>query len=225
MTTEKTVIDITMTSDFICPWCRIGEKRLENALATLSDDIKVNLRWQAFELNPHMQKDGMDRKIYRSMKFGSWERSQSLDAGTIEAGTPDGVTFNYDIIERTPNTFAAHKLTHWAGLQCKQSDVAHRLLRAYFAEGRDIGDDDVLADIAGEAGLSREDTRAYLVDEATDAETRDLLNLTARSGVRGVPQFDIEGVIVGGAQPAGVLAEVIHSVAQRKSTPARATGQ
>jgi len=217
MSTEKTVVDITVTSDFICPWCRIGEKRLENAIATLPAGVEVNLRWQPFELNPQMQKEGMNRKIYRSMKFGSWERSQSLDAGTVEAGKPDGVEFDYDIIERTPNTFVAHKLTHWADLQGKQEDIAHRVLKAYFAEGRDIGDQTVLAAIAGEAGLNASDALDYLTDDKTDDETRELLNATARSGVRGVPQFDIEGVIIGGAQSAEVLSDAIHQAASRKA--------
>ncbi|MBO9436899.1 DsbA family oxidoreductase [Ruegeria sp. R13_0] len=224
MTTEKTVVEIRLTSDFICPWCRIGEKRLENALALLPADIDVNIHWQPFELNPHMQKEGMNREIYRSMKFGSSERSQSLDAGTVEAGKPDGVEFNYDSIERTPNTFAAHKLTHWADKQGRQADIAHRVLRAYFAEGRDIGDQGVLAEIAAEAGLNGEDAWTYLADATTDADTRDLLERTARSGVQGVPQFDIEGQIIGGAQSAEVLFEAIQSAAKEKAAVDVAAG-
>lgn len=217
MTTEKTVVDIRLTSDFICPWCRIGEKRLENALAMLPEDIDVNIHWQPFELNPHMQKEGMNRKIYRSMKFGSWERSQSLDAGTVEVGKHDGVEFNYESIERTPNTFAAHKLTHWADAQGRQADIAHRILKAYFAEGRDIGDHIVLSEIAGEAGLNVNEALNHLSDQTTDAETAELLERIARSGVQGVPQFDIEGQIIGGAQPADVLFEAILSAAKAKA--------
>lgn len=217
MTADITVVDITMTSDFICPWCRIGEKRLENAIAMLPDNVHVNLRWKPFELNPQMQKDGMNRKLYRSMKFGSWERSQTLDAGTMEAGKPDGVEFNYDIIERTPNTFAAHKLTHWADAHGKQAQVAHRILKAYFAEGRDIGDATVLATLAGEAGLNAQDALTYLRDAKTDAAVTDLLNQAARSGVQGVPQFDIEGTIIADAQSADILRNAIQSAATAQS--------
>lgn len=213
MCNDTTVVDITMTSDFICPWCHIGEKRLENAIAMLPQDVQVNLRWQPFELNPQMQKEGMNRKIYRSMKFGSWERSQSLDAGTVEAGKPDGVEFDYDIIERTPNTFTAHKLTHWADGHGKQGDVALRILKAYFTEGRDIGDRNVLGAIAGASGLNEDEALQYLADETTDTDVSTLLTATARSGVHGVPQFDIGGTIVGGAQPSEILLQTMLSVA------------
>ena len=218
MTQPKTVVKISIVSDFICPWCRIGEKRLENAIAQLPDNIEVELRWLPYELNPQMPKEGMNRDIYRAIKFGSWQKSQMLDAGTIEAGAPDGVKFDYDKIRFTPNTFSAHKLTYWADLQGKQSDVAHRILKAYFLDGRDIGDTTVLAKIAEEAGLDAEKAKQFLADVETDAIVEELLNQIVIAGVAGVPQFDIEGTIVRGAQSAETLADAILTAAKDKKT-------
>ncbi|MEO1078262.1 MAG: DsbA family oxidoreductase [Pseudomonadota bacterium] len=206
-------VRITMISDFICPWCRIGEKRLADAIEALPDDISVSLEMKPFELNPDMPQGGMDRHTYRSLKFGSWERSQQLDAGTVAAGAADGVTFNYDILERTPNTFAAHKLTHWAKQHGDAVDVARRILAAYFVEGRDIGSIDVLAKIAEEAGLDPYSARTYLIDPDADGELRESLREVRKRGVHSVPQFDVEGTIIHGAQSASELAEAISAAA------------
>lgn len=220
MENPTTNVTVTMVSDFICPWCRIGEKRLADAIASLPDDVSVSIRLRPFELNPDMLKEGMDRKIYRSRKFGSWARSQQLDAGTIAAGKADGVTFNYDIMERTPNTFMAHKLTHWAEKSGHETDVAHRILGAYFVEGRDIGDVEVLAAIASEAGLNGDAATTYLVDSSSDDEIRDVLRETVQNGVSAVPQFDVDGTIVRGAQSSEVLAEVIRTAAASRASSA-----
>jgi hypothetical protein len=104
-------IHIDVTSDFICPWCYIGEKRLTQAIASLPVGIDVQLHWLPFELNPDMPTEGMDRRACRSRKFGSWERSQAMDAQTVLSGKGDGATFAYDAITRTPNTFLAHRVS------------------------------------------------------------------------------------------------------------------
>src|SRR5215469_4054609 len=111
-------IPVTITSDFICPWCFIGERRLARAVAHLSEDLREEIRleisWRPFELNPNIPADGIDRRAYRVAKFGSWEYSQRLDAQVVEAGKKDGAVFNYDRISRTPNTRRAHRLVWWA---------------------------------------------------------------------------------------------------------------
>jgi predicted DsbA family dithiol-disulfide isomerase len=105
-----TKLSLEVFSDFICPWCYIGHRRLRLAREALGGELAVDVQWLPIELNPGMHVGGHDRREYRSAKFGSWEQSQRLDAGTVEAGAPDGVEFRYDLMTRTPNTMAAHQL-------------------------------------------------------------------------------------------------------------------
>src|SRR3982074_2774364 len=99
-------LEIQITQDFICPWCWIGEQKLKNALVAEEAASKVGLIFMRYELNPRLAKDGMDRKQYRSTKFGNWSRSQAMDAHVAEAGRAEGLSFNYDVVTRTPNTLA-----------------------------------------------------------------------------------------------------------------------
>ena len=198
-------VTVKMTSDFICPWCLIGERRLFQAIDALAGEVGVKVEWLPFELNPGMPKEGMDRKVYRSLKFGSWERSQALDAHTVAAGQTDGIAFDYDSIARTPNTFAAHQVSWLAAREGRQRAVVEGVLNGYFWQGRDIGDPKVLIDIAGEAGLDREAVRQVLDTEGVARAVRALEASSYSSGVQGVPHFDIEGTIVAGAQRVEVL--------------------
>lgn len=210
-------IIVKVTSDFICPWCQIGEKRLLNAIETLPDNITVEIEWLPFELNPEMPLQGIDRKTYRTMKFGSWEQAQARDAQTVAAGAEDGVRFDYDKIHITPNTFAAHRLAWLAGQEGKQPSVVLAILNAYFHEGRDIGNVDVLGEIARDAGLSPDGVKTFLEsDEGTDAVQA--LTRDARvQGIHGVPHFDIEGFGVSGAQSPELLRQVLVEAHARKA--------
>lgn len=210
-------ITMKMTSDFICPWCLIGESRLFRAIDALPVGVAVNVEWLPFELNPDMPKQGMDRKAYRSLKFGSWERSQALDAHTVAAGKADGVAFDYDGIAVTPNTFAAHRVSWLAARKGRQRAVVEGLLNGYFNQGRDIGDPEVLIDIAGEAGLDREEVRRFLDSEDGAGAVRALEASSRESGVRGVPHFDIEGTVVTGAQRAETLRRALLDAHARKA--------
>src|SRR5580704_15734594 len=122
------------------------------AKVTLAPDVKASVTWRPFELNPGMPKAGLDRRAYRSAKFGSWQRSQALDAQVAAAGRSDGLAFNHDKMERTPNTNDAHRLIWLAGQQGKHDAVVEGLFAAYFNEGRDVGDQAVLADVGASAG-------------------------------------------------------------------------
>ncbi|MEQ8825204.1 MAG: DsbA family oxidoreductase [Filomicrobium sp.] len=211
-------VQINVTSDFICPWCYIGHARLSKAIELLSEDVDVDVRWHPYELNPSMPPEGMERKVYRSLKFGSWARSQQLDAQTVLASENDDVTFNYDLIERTPNSFAAHRLSALAANQGKQSLAAHAILEAYFRDGRDIGDADVLREIASEVGIDAEAFNTWFAKEVTTAQVRSEITKATR-GVHGVPQFEIAGEVLGGAQPAEVLAQAIRRAAATLNAP------
>lgn len=211
------LIAIDVTSDFICPWCRIAEKHLTIAIAQLPKGVDVAVRWLPFELNPAMPVEGLDRKTYRTLKFGSWRRSQELDADTVVAGAADGVVFNYDRMNRTPNTFAAHRLAWLAANEDRQHLVVDGLFRGYFAQGRDIGDLDVLASIAHDAGIEHARARDFLLSHAGADEVRQLEALAHAQGVSGVPHFNIAGSVMTGAQSPNVLRRALLDDYQRAS--------
>ena len=193
-------IHITVTSDFICPWCFIGERRLAKAIEALPTDTNIELQWRPFELNPDMRSEGLNRKTYRSLKFGSWERSQLMDAQTVAAARGDDIAFNYEAIEKTPNTFLAHRLMRLAEHHELATEVARAVFSAYFEHGRDIGNVATLVDIATQNGLDRQQTEAFLAGEEGVEEVRAAERDVQGRGVRSVPLFDIGGEIISGAQ-------------------------
>jgi predicted DsbA family dithiol-disulfide isomerase len=196
---------IEIASDVICPWCYIGKRRLEKALAMLDGEVKPEIRWLPFQLNPEMPKAGIPRAEYRKAKFGSIERSRGLDARVAAEGEGEGITFAFDRMERTPNTVAAHELIDLAQKQAKGTAVVDALFRAYFEEARDIGAPAVLAEIAAGAGVSgwpqQADGRQVAVLE------EDVRNL----GISAVPTFILGRKLgVSGAQPPEALAQAIR---------------
>ena len=214
-------IQINVTSDFICPWCYIGEKRLIRAIESLPAGIDVQLQWLPFELNPVMPLKGMDRRTYRSRKFGSWERSQAMDAKTVLAGRGDGTTFDYEAIKRTPNSFLAHRVSWLAEREGQQRAFVEAALKGYFAQGRDIGSKDVLAEIAGEIGLDRKPVAAFLSSNEGAESVRALERAARERAVQGVPHFDIAGTVVIGAQRADVIRRaIIEATGRLASSPA-----
>src|SRR5271166_2097509 len=153
---------VVVISDVICPWCYIGKRRLEKAVAALEGVHEVRVRWLPFQLNPSMSKEGVSRRDYRTKKFGSWERSQELDDRLIVVGEIAGIPFAFDRIERTPNTLDAHRLIWLADQQGVQDAVVEALFRAYFTEGKDISNRHTLIDVVAEAGLDRHQAEALL---------------------------------------------------------------
>src|SRR6202046_1128940 len=131
---------LIVVSDVICPWCFMAKRNLDQALQILGSKLQMDITWSAFELNPEMPKEGVDRFQYRSKKFGSWEYSQSLDAQVAEAGAYAGITFRHDLIARTPNTFNAHRLIWLAQEEGVQDAGGEALFRAYFTQGAAGGD-------------------------------------------------------------------------------------
>jgi predicted DsbA family dithiol-disulfide isomerase len=161
---------IDVISDVICPWCYIGKRRLEKAIAGFGGHHEVRIRWLPFQLNPTMPREGLARKEYRIRKFGSWERSMQLDSKIFAVGGTEGIHFDFDRIERTPNTVDAHRLIWLADQQGCQDAVVEGLFRAYFTEGRDIGNRQTLIDLAAEARVERDLADAMLnSDEGIDA--------------------------------------------------------
>ena len=190
----KATLAIEVISDAICPWCWVAKRRLERALEALAPDITASVTWRPFELNPGMPKAGVDRHAYRSAKFGSWQRSQALDAQVAAAGRSDGLVFNHDKMERTPNTVDAHRLIWLAGQLRKQDAVVEGLFAAYFNEGRDVGDQAVLADVGASAGLDRAMILAMLASDEGQAEVQSELQRAVSLRVSGVPTVLVDGV-------------------------------
>jgi predicted DsbA family dithiol-disulfide isomerase len=196
---------VDVISDVICPWCYIGKRRLEQAVVALGGPVK--LRWLPFQLNPAMPKEGVSRQEYRTKKFGSWEQSLELDARVIEVGKVEGIDFTFHRIERTPNTFDAHRLIWLADREGVQGAVVEALFRAYFTEGRDIRSRQTLLDVVAEAGLDRNQAETLLEgDEGVDA-VKQAEAQARRFRVEGVPFFIINGKITlsGSQQPDAFL--------------------
>jgi len=154
---------VDVISDVICPWCFIGKRRLEQAIAAHGKPMSV--QWHAFQLNPAMPKEGISRREYRIRKFGSWERSLELDAKVIAVGESERINFAFDKMERTPNTVDAHRLIWLADQHDCQDAVVEALFRAYFTEGKDIGNQQTLIDVVAEAGLERKFAETVLNSE------------------------------------------------------------
>ena len=193
-------LSVEVISDVICPWCLIGKRRLEKAIATLG--VPVNVRWHAFQLNLTMPKEGVSRREYRTKKFGSWERSMQLDANIVATGKDEGVLFDFDRMERTPNTLDAHRLIWLADKQGVQDAVVEALFMAYFTEGKDISNRQTLLDVAAEAGLDRSKAEGVLNSSDGEEAIREAHELSRRVRVEVVPFFIINGkVTLSGAQP------------------------
>jgi len=200
-------VTVDVISDLICPWCYIGKRRLERAIAALPGGTEVQVRWHAYQLNPQMPQEGMDRRAYRVAKFGSWERSQGLDAQVTEAARGEGLAFDLEKAARTPNTFDGHRAVWLAGEAGCQDAVVEALFRAYFVEGRDLGDRATLAEIVAGAGLDRDRASALLSGDEGVAEVRDEEEQARRIGVQGVPLFlfDKRLAVSGAREPAEFL--------------------
>jgi predicted DsbA family dithiol-disulfide isomerase len=192
-------LTIDIISDVICPWCYIGKRRLEKALAAQHHEVRV--RWLPFQLNPTMPKEGISRREYRTRKFRTWERSQELDATVIEVGKAEGIDFALDQIERTQNTLESHRLVWLAGKEGVQDAVVEALFRAYFTEGRDISNRQMLIDVVAEAGLDRASTEDVLNGDDGLEAIREAGEQARRLRVEGVPFFVINGrITLSGAQ-------------------------
>jgi predicted DsbA family dithiol-disulfide isomerase len=215
---DAPVLAVDIYSDLICPWCHIGRARLGRALAQANLTARTHVRWLPFQLNPDMPVTGLERRAYRTRKFGSWARSQELDRGVVEAGRAESLEFNYDRVLVTPNTFAGHRLLWWAAHTAgdRQDALASALFHAYFGAGRDIGHAEVLADIAGETGLPRAEAAGFLASDAGRTEVLAEEKTGRARGLSGVPCFLINGQPAGtGAQEPAAFAHALRLGVER----------
>ncbi len=211
---------IDVVSDVVCPWCYIGKRKLEAALA-LPEAAKLPtavIRWHPFQLNPDMPTGGRSRKQYLQDKFGGAERAAAIYQRVREAGQTVGLALNIDAITLQPNTLAAHALLAFAQLDDADGGaVAERLFKAYFVENRFIGSTAVLVEIAEEAGLSGTAARTFMTDPKRLSEVARTDSELRGKGIGGVPLFVFNGhLAVSGAQDPVVLLQAMQQASQSK---------
>ena len=222
MSKADEILTIDIVSDVVCPWCYLGEKRLEAALSEEAGPVVV--RWRPYQLDPTIPQGGLDRIEYMEKKFGKSGRLQSAHDNLTRLGAEVGVPFALDRIKRSPNTLDAHRLIRWAGSAGFQAEVAARLFKAYFVEGRDIGDRKVLVEIAGECGLDANEVEKLLADGADVELVRQEIEQAQAMGVSGVPFFIFGGRLgVPGAQEPSVLRQAMAEARQAMAQSADET--
>ena len=212
-------ITVDVVSDVVCPWCFIGQKRLDRAIAAVGD-IDVNVRWRPFQLDPTIPPEGKDRRAYMLAKFGSEQRVREIHARIEPLGEAEGIHFAFDAIKVAPNTLDAHRVIRWAGAagDAAQNRLVRRLFQLNFEEGANIGDHGVLAEAAREAGMDASVVETLLPTDADVEAVRTEITTASRMGITGVPCFLLEGkYAVMGAQDADTLADAIRQVAAAKA--------
>lgn len=216
---ELNAITVDVVSDVVCPWCFIGQKRLDRAIAAVGD-VDVHVRWRPFQLDPTIPPEGKDRREYMLAKFGSDERIREIHARIEPLGEIEGISFAFDAIKVAPNTLDAHRLIRWAGAagEAIQNRLVRRLFQLNFEEGASIGDHAVLVEAAREAGMDASVVATLLPTEADVEAVRTEIATASRMGISGVPCFLLKDkYAVMGAQDADTLADAIRQVAAAKA--------
>ena len=216
---DNKMLTVDIVSDVICPWCYIGKRRLERAFKALPSGKSVHVRWLPYQLNPQMPAAGMNRQEYRSAKFGSWQKSQELDAQVAAVGATEGIVFAYDRVDRTPNTLDAHRLIALAAKEGVQDSVVEALFRGYFTEGKDISNRAVLLDVVLQAGLDRNRAEVFLKNEG-DIHEEEIE--ARRLDVSGVSYFVINNAV--GISGARSVAEFLAAFEQASEPDNAAEG-
>lgn len=195
-TLPKTLL-VEITSDFVCPWCYLGDARLEKALKTVSPGVEIKRSWKPYELNPSQPKEGVDRQEYMNRRFGT-ERVKAMEARMKELGKEDGLDFRQELIKRSPNTRLAHRL-NWLAAQ-EGKDIARAIFKAYFTDGKDIGNIDVLVALAVAAGMGEKTARDFLASDEGIDEVERLEKECRERGIEGVPFIAIGDEEIHGAE-------------------------
>ena len=207
---NERALTVEVYSDAICPWCYVGKRRLERALQHVGDTVKTYVAWRPFQLNPTMPKDGMDRTAYLEAKFGSLDTFNEMEQRLLEAGQTEQIAFAFQKINRTPNTFLAHRLIWYAGQQDCQNAIVHQLFKVYFEEGLDIGSTAVLVGLGDRVGLQ---AAPFLASNDGVAEVKAEESVGHKLGIRGVPYFIVNGTsTISGAQPVETFVSAIDQL-------------
>lgn len=203
-------LPITVVSDIVCPWCYIGHRRLRDTLERLPE-IETAIDWRPYQLHPYIPRNGVSFDEHYRRKFGS--NAEMLRARVQQVGESVGIDFHFDLIERVPNTLAAHTVVHWAEEGEARSAVVERFFEGYFLEGQDVGDPEVLATLASDAGLDRTEVAERLGRDDDRERVAAEADANRRSGITGVPFFLIgDRYPIVGAQTPETMASVIERV-------------
>ena len=214
---QRRRIAIDIVSDAVCPWCYIGKRNLEAALADLPD-IEVDIRWRPYQLDATIPPEGLERRAYMQRKFGN--RIDEIHQRLTQAGAAAGLDFAFDDIERSPNTLDAHRLIRWAASANAQDAIVERLFHDFFVAGKDIGDRNVLLDAARDCGMDPKIVGGLLDGDADKESVREEIASAQSIGVTGVPFFILDGKFaLPGAQPADVLKRAIGKALEKADEP------
>jgi predicted DsbA family dithiol-disulfide isomerase len=215
---ERIVIDVV--SDVVCPWCYLGKARLELAIAEVQDEVGVDVNWRPYRLNPDYPPEGVDQKAALEKKLGGPERVAEGHKMLTELGREVGINFNFEAIRIGPNTLDAHRLIHWAMIEDrdKADRVVDGLFKANFEQGLNVGDHDVLLEIAEKSGLDRAVTASLLASDADRNLVVEEIESAQKMGVNGVPFFIFDQqYAVSGAQTPDVIAGALRDIAKAKA--------
>ena len=213
-------ITIDVVSDVVCPWCYLGKKRLEQAIEAVKDDLAVAVTFRPYQLNPDMPPEGVDHKTHLAEKLGGTDAVNRAHEMLAGLGLEDGIDFDFSAVKISPNTLDAHRLLRWAMIEGQevQSRVAQALFKAYFEEGRNVGDRDVLLDVAESAGMDRAVLAALFSAGADVDSVKEEIGMARDMGVTGVPCFIIDNkYAVMGAQSVDVLTNAFREIAAMKA--------
>ncbi len=214
---ESMPLRIDLVSDVVCPWCIIGYRQFQKALAAREDRIELELHWHAFELNPQMPPEGQNLREHLAQKYGTTpEQSQKARQRLTDIGTDLGFTFNYTDDMKMVNTFNCHKLLHWAGEQGCQTELKEALFKAFFTDGQDVSDEGTLVSVCESVGLDPEMARTVLADAAVGQAVREDQRQWIEQGIQAVPTFVInEQYMVQGAQEAEAFGRMLDRLLER----------
>jgi predicted DsbA family dithiol-disulfide isomerase len=213
-------MQIDIVSDTVCPWCFIGKRRIERAMA-LRPDVSFEVFWRPYRLDPTIPREGVDRRAYLKAKFGDTPRSSAMGDAIRSEGAGEGIEFAFDKIAKSPNTLDSHRLVRWSASAGVQDQVVERLFRAYFIEGKDIGDAAVLAAVAADAGMDGELVASLLASDADLESVEREAGLANEMGITGVPTFIFDSkLMISGAREAELLARVIDKAREVASVSA-----
>jgi len=217
-TLKPLVIDIV--SDVVCPWCYIGKRRIENALA-LVPDVPVQVNWRPFFLNSWVPREGISREEYLTAKFGSVDAYKGIAGRVVAAANEEGLVYRPDLVKRQPNTTDCHRLIHWAEAEGNAAEMKQRLMELYFRDGGDLTDTEVLVQAAADCGLDADEVRARLATDEDTALVSGQAQEASDKGISGVPTYVFaQKYAVSGAQPPELLARAVRQVSAETNAQA-----
>ena len=219
------MIRLDIFSDPICPWCFIGKHNLFAALSGVDKDL-FSIEWHPFQLNPDMPEGGMDRRAYLETKFGGKEGAVQAYLPVVEHAKSAGLAISFEAITKTPNTLKALCLIHWAKLEGCQAEIVQALFEAYFYHGKDIGETEILVNIAAEAGMDTDMVKRLFASGQDKLETQERDASARNMGVRAVPTFIVAGQhVVSGSQSVEMWQSVIEDIQKQLEIQSAGTGE